>query len=279
MAAPVSDELAAARLDAWEGRSTTAWCQELGVPALELFARVGSTMDVARTLAEGDAPAGTLVVAEEQTAGRGQKGRPWFSAPGWSLHVSLLLRPAPDPGSVLSALPLRVGLATAGAVEEVAGVAAAVKWPNDVVTPEGRKLAGVLCEAAFVGTDRLFVVAGIGINVGQDTADFPPELRERASSLSRESGRLIPRGPVLEALLRRLLPLTRATAGPLSEAELAELRRRDALRGRPLWLDGQPVGEGAGIAADGALLVRGPDGRVEEVRAGTIRAAPSPERP
>lgn len=265
------------RLDAWEGRSISGWCDVLGVPSLEVFARVGSTMDVARTLAEGGAPAGTLVLAEEQTAGRGRKGRPWFSAPGWSLHLSLLLRPAPDPGSVLSALPLRVGLAAAQAIEEVAGLEAALKWPNDVVTLHGRKLAGVLCEAAFVGTDRVFVVVGIGINVGQDTADFPPELRERASSLSRESGRLIQRPPVLRALLRRLLPLARAAAGPLSAAELAELRRRDALWGKPLRLDGQPVGEGAGIAADGALLVRAPDGRVEEIRAGTIRAAPSPD--
>lgn len=267
----VSDQLLGAALDAWEGRPLVEWRGEWGVPRLEVYARVGSTMDVARGLAEAGAPAGTLVLAEEQTAGRGRGGRPWHSAPGWSVHLSLLLRPRGGEAALLSTLPLRLGLAVAEAVEAASGVEARVKWPNDVVTERGRKLSGILCEAAVGGMRGTFVVAGIGVNVGQDAEDFPPELRETATSVSREAGRLVPRPLVLGDLLSRVLPLVEAPGSALDSDELEALRRRDALAGRALTVDGRRVGRGAGISADGALRVSDAAGSVREVRAGTVR--------
>lgn len=255
----------------WEGRPLADWRDAWGVAALHAWARVGSTMDIAREMAEDGAPAGTLVMAEEQTAGRGRGGRPWFSAPGWSLHLSMIMRPPGVDAPVLSALPLRLGLAVAAGIEEAAGVETRVKWPNDVVTVGHRKLAGVLCEAALGGGQPGFVIAGIGVNVGQDEEDFPPELRASATSVSREAGHLVRRPTVVGALLETVLPLATARASALTKGELTQLARRDALTGRALTLDGTPVGLGAGVEPDGALRIKDDTGEIRRIRAGTVR--------
>ncbi len=135
------------------------------------FARCGSTMDEARVRALAGAPEGLVVVADEQTAGRGTKGRTWHSPPGTGLYATFLFRPAAEP----TLLPLAVGLAVLRAAAETAP-AVRLKWPNDLVW-EGRKIAGVLCEGGPDGSGGRFVLAGIGINVGQTEEDFPPSSR------------------------------------------------------------------------------------------------------
>jgi len=158
------------------------------------FARCGSTMDEARVRALAGAPEGLVVVADEQTAGRGTKGRTWHSPPGTGLYATFLFRPPAEP----TLLPLAVGLAVLRAAAETAP-AVRLKWPNDLVW-EGRKIAGVLCEGGPDGSGGRFVLAGIGINVGQTGEDFPPELAARSASLRMASG-----GPVdRERLLDRL---------------------------------------------------------------------------
>lgn len=241
-------------------RSATA----LGRPRLHLR-ETSSTNDRARALAVAGAPHGALVTAGAQSAGRGRQGRTWAAPPGRALLLSLLLRDY-DP-----LLPLRAGLAVA----DLAGGAALVKWPNDVLL-EGRKLAGVLVEARPA---EGWAVLGIGVNVAVDVAELPPDVRERAATLGRPPEAL---KETLDELLRRL---EHRLAEPAADC-LAALRARDALRDRPIrWAGGEGVG--AGIDDSGSLLVRRADATIETLEAGEVhlggsaltRTASAPRRP
>jgi BirA family biotin operon repressor/biotin-[acetyl-CoA-carboxylase] ligase len=197
----------------------------IGTPRLHLRS-VGSTNAKARELADAGAPHGTLVTASEQTAGRGRQGRSWVTPPGTAIAASVIVREFDD------LLPLRAGLAVA----DLAGGAARVKWPNDVLL-DGRKVAGILVEARAPD----WAVVGIGVNV----VSVPPEVADIATSLGRSD--------VEEALADLLAALDARVAQPSSEI-LAALRERDALLGRRVsWTGGEGVG--AGIDASGALLV------------------------
>jgi BirA family biotin operon repressor/biotin-[acetyl-CoA-carboxylase] ligase len=192
-----------------------------------------STNERARELAALGAPHGTLVTADEQTAGRGRQGREWVAAPGSSLLVSLVLR---EPGE---ALPL----AAAVAVCEALPVEAAIKWPNDIWIAR-RKVAGILVEAR---PQEGWAVLGIGVNVGDAPAI------EHVTSLNSAID--------AEELLRRLLlALDGWLSRPLPEV-LAAWRSRDALLGETVrWQNGS--GKGVGIDESGALLVDTDVGRV-----------------
>jgi BirA family transcriptional regulator, biotin operon repressor / biotin---[acetyl-CoA-carboxylase] ligase len=219
----------------------------LGRPRLHLRA-TSSTNDRARALAAAGAPHGTLVTAGEQTAGRGRQGRTWSAPPGRALLCSLVLRDY-DP-----LLPLRAGLAVA----DLAGDAARVKWPNDVLV-DGRKVAGILVEAR---PQDGWAVLGIGVNVAVDLADLPPELGDRAGTLGRAPGEV-------EAALTELLAALENRLAEPPAAALDALRARDALRDRPVrWADGE--GTGAGIDDAGALLVRLPGGELVTLDAGEV---------
>jgi BirA family transcriptional regulator, biotin operon repressor / biotin---[acetyl-CoA-carboxylase] ligase len=202
----------------------------LGSPRLHLRS-VGSTNARARELADRGAPHGTLVTASEQTAGRGRQGRTWVTPPGTAIAASVIVRTFDD------LLPLRAGLAVA----DLAGDAARVKWPNDVLL-DGRKVAGILVEARAPD----WAVVGIGVNV----TGVPPEVADIATSLERDD--------VEGALAELLVALDARVAEPVADA-LAALRERDALLGRRVrWSGGEGVG--AGIDSSGALLVETPVG-------------------
>ena len=195
-----------------------------------------STNELARELAAAGAPPGTLVTAGFQTAGRGRQGRTWTAPAGRALLLSLIVRDG-DP-----LLPLRAGLAVA----DVAGPAAMVKWPNDVLL-DGRKIAGVLVEAR---PQEGWAVVGIGVNAAYAPDELPPELK--AGTLGRSPGEL-------DATLQELLGRLDARLAEPASATLAALRTRDALLDRPLsWPGGEGVG--AGIDEEGRLRVRGPGG-------------------
>jgi|CXWL01.1.fsa_nt_gi BirA family biotin operon repressor/biotin-[acetyl-CoA-carboxylase] ligase len=222
---------------------------------------VDSTMELAHAAASAGAPHGTAFVAERQQAARGSRGRPWASERG-GLWLSVVARPAR--ADAFAALSLRVGLAVAEAIEATwpAMPSLQVKWPNDLQA-EGRKLAGVLCEASWSGADCRWVVVGVGINVSNP---LPPALVAQATRCDM----WVP-GAEPSALLDRVLAgVTRVSgyAGPLTDPELAAFLRRDALAGRRVRA---PVaGVVIGIAADGALLVRDPGGHARPVLAGLV---------
>jgi BirA family transcriptional regulator, biotin operon repressor / biotin---[acetyl-CoA-carboxylase] ligase len=192
-----------------------------------------STNERARALAASGAPHGTVVTADEQTAGRGRQGREWVAAPGSSLLLSLVLR---DAGP---ALPL----AAAVAVCEALPVEAAIKWPNDIWI-DRRKVAGILVEAR---PQEGWAVLGVGVNV----RDHPP--LEQATSLGSDIG-------TDELLDRLLLALDAWLSRPLAEV-LTAWRSRDALYGEAVrWQNGS--GKAVGIDESGALLVDTDSGRV-----------------
>jgi BirA family transcriptional regulator, biotin operon repressor / biotin---[acetyl-CoA-carboxylase] ligase len=216
----------------------------LGRPRLHLRATT-STNDRARELAARGAPHGTTVTAGVQTAGRGRQGRTWSAPPGTALLASVVLRDAPQ------LLPLRAGLAVA----DVAGAAARVKWPNDVLV-DGRKVAGILAEGRPA---ERWTVLGIGINAALAVDDLPAELRATAASLGRAP----------EAVLAELLAALERWLGEPADTVLDALRGRDALLDRPVaWAGGEGVG--AGIDGDGALLVRRTDGSTIRLDAGEV---------
>jgi BirA family biotin operon repressor/biotin-[acetyl-CoA-carboxylase] ligase len=217
----------------------------IGRPRLHLRATT-STNERARELAAAGAPHGTLVTAGVQTAGRGRQGRAWIAPAGSSLLLSLILRET-DP-----LLPLRGGLAVA----DLAGPAALVKWPNDVLL-RSRKVAGVLVEAR---PQEGWAVLGIGVNTALDVAELPPELHETAGTLGRTD---------LERALSELLEhLERRVAEP-PEATLFALNARDALLERPIaWAGGE--GTGAGIDDHGLLRVRLAGGGETVLEAGEV---------
>jgi BirA family biotin operon repressor/biotin-[acetyl-CoA-carboxylase] ligase len=207
-----------------------------------------STNVRARELAAAGAPHGTLVTADEQTAGRGRQGRSWVAPRGSSLLLSLVVRDLEE-GAAL--LPLTAAVAVCEASERAAGVRCTIKWPNDVWI-ERRKVCGILVEGR---PQEGWAVLGIGLNVTTRAEDFPQELRDTATSLAAAGGG----APDREAVLEELLPaLARRLAGPADEV-LAAWRERDALRGKRVrWSGGEGVA--AGVDDRGALLVETADG-------------------
>jgi BirA family biotin operon repressor/biotin-[acetyl-CoA-carboxylase] ligase len=224
-----------------------------GVPQCGLFRTLPSSLDAIHDLGAQGAPTGTVVLAEEQTAGRGRDGRTWRSPPG-GVWLGMLLRPPPALPAA-GVLSLRVGLVLADVVEAVLGVRptslsgprAGLKWPNDVLIDD-RKVAGILCESRWQGDALQWLAVGIGVNVANE---IPAELGDRAVALGdvRPSVRRI---DVLDQLVPALLRLTTHGA-ELTQFECAAFARRDWLRGRQIRTP--LAGRAAGIRPDGALLV------------------------
>jgi len=222
--------------------------------------RVSSTLDLLHELAEAGAVAGTAVVAREQMAGRGSRGRTWHSPRG-GLWLSWLCRPAsPLAGEVLS---LRAGLALAAVLDQMGGLPAiGLKWPNDVLLGD-RKVAGILCEARWQGGELGWIAVGIGLNV---TNPLPDEVALTATRLGDFCGDV-----TADSVLPVLLEELNASADrppTLTGEELDAFARRDWLKGRAL---AEPVqGIAQGIGAEGALRVEQEGGSIVEVRSGTL---------
>jgi BirA family biotin operon repressor/biotin-[acetyl-CoA-carboxylase] ligase len=229
--------------------------RRLGLPRLHVRA-TDSTSDRARALALAGAPDGTLVTASAQSAGRGRQGRTWSAPPGRALLASIVLRD----------VPALLTLASAVAVADVVGPAAAIKWPNDVLLG-GRKVAGILAEGR---PQEGWAVLGIGINVAVRPEDLPPELAARAGGLGLSPADV---EPVLAALLAALEARLAQDSAPI----LAAYRERDALLGREVrWREGRGVA--AGVDGLGRLLVELPGGGGVALDAGEVHLAPPTEQ-
>ncbi len=250
------------RIDEGELRNTL----RPGLPWTDVvcLAVTDSTNRVAMEMAENHAPHGTVVVADEQTAGCGRMGRRWESPPGKNLYVSLLLRPS-VPAVEAPRLALVAGVALADAVEAM-GVSASLKWPNDLYLGE-RKAAGILAEMASDPDGVRHVVIGVGLNVNMEEADFPPALRGGATSLRIRAGRTFRR---VEALAR-LLDAFGTRYGEFLEGGFPALHsgwdRRDFLRDRRVLVRARNAdawGVAHGVDPEGALRFRRDGGTGEE---------------
>jgi len=226
--------------------------------------RCGSTQDAARELAERGVAEGAVVVAEVQEAGRGRLGRSWHSAAG-GIYATVVLRP---PLRALRALSLAASVAVAR-VLGLLGLEAKVKWPNDVQV-SGRKVCGVLVEAAAEPGGAAYALVGIGLNVNNE---LPPELAGAAATLRGLLGKPVPRLPLLLKLLEELDDVyARVREGRWSEV-LREWRGRSSTLGRIVRVE-TPEGAFTGLAVDvsedGALLVRLESGELREFHAGDV---------
>lgn len=234
-------------------------------PSLRYYSEVESTNDLALVLAGQGAPAGTAILAEAQRAGRGRRGREWFSPPGGNLYLSMVLRPA---AANVSVLTLAAGVGAARAIAEATALTVELKWPNDLVIGRPwRKLGGLLCEAVSTGQRIDAVVVGIGINAG--AMSFPPGLELRATSIEHELGRPCDRGLLTAALLVQVPAAIAAVEDAGAAAVVDEWRAwgRAALSGATVRWRTETVerrGRTRGVDHDGALLVEC-EGRTERI--------------
>jgi BirA family biotin operon repressor/biotin-[acetyl-CoA-carboxylase] ligase len=212
-----------------------------------------STNERAKQLAAAGAPHGTLVTADEQTAGRGRQGRQWIAPPGRALLMSVVL----DVNDGTPLVPLAAAVALCHAFPQADGI----KWPNDVWV-DGRKLAGILIEGR---PQDGWAVLGIGLNVATERDEFPDDLRDTATSLRASGSDVATPREALEILL----PVLEAWLDAPPDAVLNEWRERDALRGQRItWAGGSGVA--AGVGDDGSLLVQTDDAGVQSLHAGEV---------
>jgi BirA family transcriptional regulator, biotin operon repressor / biotin---[acetyl-CoA-carboxylase] ligase len=225
-----------------------------------------STMDVARSEAEAGAPDGTVVLAEEQTKGRGRLGRVWVSPTGKNLYLTLIMRP---PLERLRSLSIVAPLAVALAVEDCTGLTPRIKWPNDVLIND-RKLSGILIESEIAGEAVEYALVGPGINVNLDI-EQSPEIADIATSLKRELGRETSREELLAGFLKHFEQLYE-DAGT-SDAVLQQWRSRLDTLGRDVrvtFRDTVYEGLAEDVDCDGNLILAQPDGTRRVIEAGEV---------
>lgn len=227
------------------------------------YSRLTSTMDVAKREAQQGAVEGTIIIADEQTAGRGRLKRAWLSPKG-SIALSIILYPSL---LYLPSLIMLASLAVVHSIESVTGLKSQVKWPNDVLV-NGKKVCGILIESDVRGNMVDYTIIGIGINVNLRLSDFP-EILPTATSLSNELGRGVSRLSLIRQLLVEIerLYLTLQAGGSIFE----EWRDRLVTLGKRIRLkSGKTIYEGIAesVASDGSLLLRHSDGSLTKIVAG-----------
>ena len=240
-------------LPTWEMETGPSLARLLDLPWVEVLASVGSTMDVAQMLGAGGTPAGTLVLADAQTAGRGRSGKAWRSRPGAGIWMTLLERP--NDGEALGVLPIRLGLKAAPVLQRYADETVRLKWPNDLLTERG-KLAGILVETRWREGQVDWVAIGMGINVRLPAG-------ETEGAALREGTRRLD-------VLAELVPVLRAAVrarGALSPVELERWASRDVAAGRRCR--SPAPGRVRGLAPDGSLIIER-DGQTALARAGSL---------
>ena len=272
MPADLADAIARARPRLGRLASTVLYFETIGSTNDEA-AKQSSVVSHQSSVVNHQSPVGLVVVAEQQTAGRGRRGHTWFSPPGSGLYVSVVLAPAAartDAARATTLLTLAAGVALAEGIEQAAGLRVDLKWPNDLQLSR-RKLGGILAESAGAGDRPDTVVVGYGINV-RPTA-LPPEFRDHATSLESELGRVVDRHHLLAETLAALSQRYEDLLAGRFDAIL------DAWRGlapgasgaRVTWTTnaGAATGITAGVDDLGALLVN-IDDRVERIVSGEV---------
>ena len=234
------------------------------------YFRVGSTNEIAHQLALEGVPEGTVVVAEEQIHGRGRLGRSWLSQKGRDIILSLVLRPSLSPCEV-SCLNLVVGLAASKAIRAVSGLATDLKWPNDVLVRK-KKCCGILTEMNAQSDHIDYLIVGLGINV--NGISVPKVIADKASTLRRESGRLLPRNILVAEFLYYLESLYLNFLRNGMQALLDDwIENSSYATGKQVKIQqlGRCVqGITMGLNRQGVLFIRRVDGQIEKVMTGDL---------
>ena len=238
---------------------------------IRVFQETNSTNDVIEKLARDGVGEGAVVFAESQTKGRGRLGRHWISPPARGLWFSVLLRPDLRPQAATQ-LTIIAATALARALRKQTGLAPEIKWPNDILL-RGKKVVGILTEMSAELDHVKYVILGIGVDVNQTAAEFPPELRKLATSLRLETGQTVSRPELAATILRELdADYARLGAGQF-EAVAAEWAENCATLGRSvtIHIGARAIqGRAEALDADGALLVRTQHGRLERIIGGDV---------
>ena len=233
------------------------------------YAKTGSTMDVARRMAESGCAEGMLIVADTQTSGRGRFNRPWASPPGTNLTFSIVLRPSLE---LLRDVNMAATVALVRCIRDITELKPTVKWPNDLRIG-GKKVCGVLVEGALA-RDASYVILGIGLNVNYDPSPVlePPA---EATSLASELGRTVPRLDVLRAFLRTFDQLYRTLdAGDSLYQEWRSCLDTIGQHVRVRWGDQVEEGLASDVDRNGDLILRREDGSTIALNAGEVRGIP-----
>jgi len=232
------------------------------------FDTIDSTNNCAKAVADIGASEGTVVIAEEQTAGRGRLGRPWFSPPSQNLTFSIVLRPQLN-NEVLNLLPLYTAVAVAEAIERTTSLKVECKWPNDLLINK-KKVGGILIEGSFKNGKIEYAVIGVGINVNLDV--FPPDLSEKASSLRIELNAEVDRARLFQEILRSLERHYRRTLKKGFQSVVPEWITHSSMLGKTITVSqhGNALsGIVKGLSQDGGLLLQ-TNGTVMTLFAGDI---------
>ncbi len=244
--------------------------QPLQQAEIIVFQTIDTTNNAAKRMAMDGASHGTMVLAEQQTGGKGRRGRAFFSPPGTGLYLSVILKPKRGIEQSLL-VTSAAAVATARALKICGGVEAQIKWVNDLYL-NGKKICGILAEAVTNLEDGAidYVVVGIGVNLSTPSGGFPPELQDRVASVFEETGVRIPRNRLAAQILTELLFLA---GQPDGGAFLEEYRARSCVLGKRVSLSG-PMGEDRGTAVDitqeGHLVVKLDNGETTTLRSGEI---------
>ena len=238
-------------------------------PTIHRFDRLESTNDTAIRMAEDGVPEGTVVVALEQTSGRGRLGRTWSSPPGDGLYLSVILRPG-VPFDQFWQMAFVAALAAAEAIRQVSGLTPEIKWPNDVLL-NGRKVCGILVETREHGETGRPVIVGIGANL--NNREFPPDIADKATSIMLETGQPVSPRQMEEALLSCLDRFYTEYLRDGFAPTLAQWKTLDCTAGRRVSVvTGAGVVEGTAqeVDSNGDLIVRRDDGTTARVTAGEV---------
>ncbi|MDR3615137.1 MAG: biotin--[acetyl-CoA-carboxylase] ligase [Candidatus Obscuribacterales bacterium] len=237
----------------------------------ELWDSIDSTNTRAAQLAATMPAEGAIVMAREQTAGRGRLGRTWISRPDTGVYMSIILRPQTRPLNELSLLTMACGVAVAEAIDAVAGVSIGLKWVNDLIF-DGRKIGGILAETT--GRAPAYVIIGIGLNVALDLSTVEDDLKERVDSLDRIAGAEIDSNQLVCAIAEKLEQHYKSLLQSQDEVILNQWRKRTVTLGQRV-IATSGARNISGVAYDvnssGALIIQCDDGHEEAVNAGEVQ--------
>jgi BirA family transcriptional regulator, biotin operon repressor / biotin---[acetyl-CoA-carboxylase] ligase len=234
------------------------------------YEKVGSTNTVASSLAEQVAE-GAVFLADTQEKGRGRLGRVWLSPPGGNIYMSIILRPQIETKDA-TLITIMAAVASANAMRKTTGLNISIKWPNDLMCHE-RKIGGILSELKTDQKGILFSVIGIGINVNTDTDSFPEDVREIATSVKKETGRLFSREEIVAEILNEINNWYMILKSMKREVLLAEWQRLTSTLGKEvIVVIGQETYKGFAETIDdeGMLILRLPSGEMRRIHSGDV---------